>query len=125
MTADLLAREVDFLSLGTNDLIQYALAVDRGNPSVAALYEPLHPRVLRMLRFVVRAGKAAGIPVSLCGEMASVRDLVPTLLGLGLRQLSCPPRAVPLVCGAIRASEIVRASMDVAEQTAGPPPGST
>ena len=106
MTADLLAREVDFLSLGTNDLIQYALAVDRGNPSVAALYEPLHPGVLRMLRFVVRAGKAAGIPVSLCGEMAAVPDLIPTLLGLGLRELSCPPRAVPRVRDAIRATEI-------------------
>lgn len=118
MTADLLAREVDFLSLGTNDLIQYALAVDRGNPSVAALYEPLHPGVLRMLRFVVRAGKAAGIPVSLCGEMASVPDLIPTLLGLGLRELSCPPRAVPRVRDAIRATEIARAARDIEEKPA-------
>jgi phosphotransferase system enzyme I (PtsI) len=118
MTADLLAREVDFLSLGTNDLIQYALAVDRGNPSVAALYEPLHPGVLRMLRFVVRAGKAAGIPVSLCGEMASDPHLVPTLLGLGLRELSCPPRAVPRVRDAIRATEIARAARDIEEKPA-------
>ena len=118
MSADLLAREVDFLSLGTNDLIQYALAVDRGNPSVAALYEPLHPGVLRMLRFVVRAGKAAGIPVSLCGEMASVPDLIPTLLGLGLRELSCPPRAVPRVRDAIRATEIARAVRDIEEKPA-------
>ena len=118
MTADLLAREVDFLSLGTNDLIQYALAVDRGNPSVAALYEPLHPGVLRMLRFVVRAGKAAGIPVSLCGEMASVPDLIPILLGLGLRELSCPPRAVPRVREAIRATEIARAARDIEEKPA-------
>jgi phosphotransferase system enzyme I (PtsI) len=118
MTADLLAREVDFLSLGTNDLIQYALAVDRGNPSVAALYEPLHPGVRRMLRFVVRAGKAAGIPVSLCGEMASVPDLIPTLLGLGLRELSCPPRAVPRVRDAIRATEIARAARDIEEKPA-------
>jgi phosphotransferase system enzyme I (PtsI) len=118
MTADLLAREVDFLSLGTNDLIQYALAVDRGNPSVAALYEPRHPGVLRMLRFVVRAGKAAGIPVSLCGEMAADPDLIPTLLGLGLRELSCPPRAVPRVRDAIRATEIARAARDIEEKPA-------
>lgn len=118
MTADLLAREVDFLSLGTNDLIQYSLAVDRGNPAVAAMYEPLHPGVLRMLRFVVRAGKAAGIPVSLCGEMAADPDLIPTLLGLGLRELSCPPRAVPRVRDAIRATEIARARGDIEEKPA-------
>ncbi len=118
MTADLLAREVDFLSLGTNDLIQYALAVDRGNPSVAALYEPRHRGVLRMIRFAVRAGKAAGIPVSLCGEMAADPDLIPTLLGLGLRELSCPPRAVPRVRDAIRATEIARAVRDIEEKPA-------
>jgi len=118
MTADLLGREVDFLSIGTNDLIQYALAVDRGNPSVAPLYEPLHPAVLRMLRFVVRAGRARGVPVALCGEMASVPDLVPTLLGLGLRELSCPPRAVPRVREAIRATEIARAMRDIEEKPA-------
>ncbi len=118
MTADYLAREVDFLSLGTNDLIQYTLAVDRGNPSVAALYEPLHPAVLRMLRFVVRAGKACGLPVSLCGEMAASPELVPTLLGLGLRELSCPPRAVPRVREAIRATEIARAARELEEKPA-------
>jgi phosphotransferase system enzyme I (PtsI) len=118
MTADLLAREVDFLSVGTNDLIQYTLAVDRGNPSVASLYEPLHPAVLRMLRFVVRAGKACGVPVALCGEMAARPDLVPTLLGLGLRELSCPPRAVPRVREAIRATEIARAVRDIEEKPA-------
>jgi phosphotransferase system enzyme I (PtsI) len=118
MTADLLASEVDFLSIGTNDLIQYTLAVDRGNPTVAALYEPLHPAVMRMLRFVVRAGKAAGVPVSLCGEMASVPDLIPALLGLGLRELSCPPRAVPRVRGAIRATEIARATREIEERPA-------
>ncbi len=118
MTADLLAREVDFLSIGTNDLIQYALAVDRGNPKVAALYEPGHPAVLRMLRFVVRAGKASGVPVALCGEMAADPELVPTLLGLGLRELSCPPRAVPRVREAIRATEIARAVRDIEEKPA-------
>jgi phosphotransferase system enzyme I (PtsI) len=118
MTADLLSREADFLSLGTNDLIQYTLAVDRGNPSVASLYEPLHPAVVRMLRFVVRAGKASGVPVTLCGEMAANPDLVPTLLGLGLRELSCPPRAVARVREAVRATEIARAVRDVEENPA-------
>jgi phosphotransferase system enzyme I (PtsI) len=118
MTADLLAREVDFLSVGTNDLIQYALAVDRGNPSVASLYEPLHPAVLRMLRFVVRAGKAAAVPVALCGEMAANVELVPTLLGLGFRELSCPPRAVPRVREAIRATELARAAREIEEKPA-------
>jgi len=118
MTADLLAREVDFLSIGTNDLIQYALAVDRGNPSVSGLYEPLHPAVLRMIRFVVRAAKAASIPLSLCGEMAASPELVPTLLGLGLRELSCPPRAVPRVREAIRTTEIARASREIEDMPA-------
>ena len=118
MTADLLAREVDFLSIGTNDLIQYALAVDRGNPSVSGLYEPLHPAVLRMIRFVVRAAKAASIPLSLCGEMAASPELVPTLLGLGLRELSCPPRAVPRVREAIRTTEIARASREIEDTPA-------
>ena len=118
MTADHLAREVDFLSIGTNDLIQYALAVDRGNPSVSGLYEPLHPAVLRMLRFAVRAAKAASVPVSLCGEMAAAPDLIPTLLGLGLRELSCPPRAVPRVREAIRATNLARALRDIEEKPA-------
>jgi phosphotransferase system enzyme I (PtsI) len=101
--ADLLAREADFLSVGTNDLIQYALAVDRGNPSVAALYDPLHPSILRMLRFVLKAGEMQGVPVSLCGEMAADPALVPVLVGLGFRELSCPPRAIPPVRDAVRA----------------------
>ena len=106
MTSDVLVREADFLSIGTNDLIQYALAVDRGNPAVASLYEPFHPAVLRMIQFVVRAGRSLGVPVSLCGEMASAPDMVPTLLGLGLRELSCPPRMVPRVREAIRATDV-------------------
>ena len=118
MTADHLAREVDFLSIGTNDLIQYALAVDRGNPSVASLYEPLHPAVVRMLRFAVRAARAASVPVALCGEMAAVPELIPTLLGLGLRELSCPPRAVPRVREAIRATDLARALREIEENPA-------
>lgn len=95
LMADVLAREVDFFAIGTNDLIQYSLAVDRNNRQVADLYQPLHPAILRMLRSVIESGRAAGIPVSLCGEMGGDERYLPLLLGLGLRRLSVHPRAVP------------------------------
>ena len=101
VSADVLARDVDFFSIGTNDLIQYLLAVDRGNESVSYLYQPLHPGVLRLIRFVAEAGHAHGIPVSLCGEMAADPEMVGVLLGLGLRELSVQPRAIPGVRRAI------------------------
>jgi phosphotransferase system enzyme I (PtsI) len=116
--ADLLAREVDFFSIGTNDLIQYTLAVDRGNESVAPLYEPLHPAVLRMISFVVRSARARAIPVSICGEMAANPALAPLLLGLGLRELSVPPRSVATVRAAIRGIDAARATR-VAEEALG------
>lgn len=94
LIADQLAREVDFFAIGTNDLIQYALAVDRNNRQVAALYEPLHPAILRMLRSVVDSGRSAGIPVSLCGEMGADVRYLPLLIGLGLRRFSVHPRSV-------------------------------
>jgi len=102
VAADLLAREADFISIGTNDLFQYALAVDRGNESVAYLYRPRHPGVLRMLRFVVEAAGEAGIPVSICGEMAGDPERIEVLIGLGLREFSMQPRAIPALRQALQ-----------------------
>jgi len=108
LIASQLAAEVDFLSIGTNDLIQYSLAVDRTNERVADLYQPLHPAVLNMIQLVVNAGRRARVPVGLCGEMAARPEWVPLLLGLGLRQLSLSPRNIP------RAKDVIR-SLDVGD----------
>jgi len=105
--ADVLAREVDFFSIGTNDLIQYSLAVDRNNEHVASLYQPLHPAILRMLRFVIDSARAAGIEISLCGEMAADPGFALLLLGLGLRRLSMSPRQVPEVKTWVREASVV------------------
>jgi phosphotransferase system enzyme I (PtsI) len=97
-----LAREVDFISIGTNDLIQYSLAVDRSNSLVADLYRPTNPGVLRLIAAVIAAGEAENTDVSMCGEMAADPLMVPVLVGLGLRSFSMNPQAVPVVRALIR-----------------------
>jgi phosphotransferase system enzyme I (PtsI) len=103
LTADVLAKHVDFFSIGSNDLIQYTLAIDRGNESVAAMYQPAHPAVLRLIQNVVEAAHRNNIWVGVCGEVASDVVLMPALIGLGLDELSATPVAVPRIKRAIQA----------------------
>ncbi|HCP92365.1 MAG TPA: phosphoenolpyruvate--protein phosphotransferase, partial [Spartobacteria bacterium] len=104
--ADILAREVDFFSIGTNDLIQYALAVDRVNERIAHLYAPTHPAVLRLLKMIADAGHANDIWVGVCGEMAGDIALIPLLLGLGMDELSASATLVPRVKRAVQSLTI-------------------
>ncbi len=102
LTVDQIARHADFLSVGTNDLIQYTLAVDRTDERLAGHYEPTAPAVLRLLRGVAVAARRAGCPLSVCGEMAADPALVGLLVGLGFREFSMAPAAIPAVKQGLR-----------------------
>jgi phosphoenolpyruvate-protein phosphotransferase (PTS system enzyme I) len=106
ISASVLAREADFFSIGTNDLIQYTLAVDRVNEKIAHLYEPTHPAVLRLLKWIADAAHANNIWVGVCGEMAGDVALIPLLLGLGMEELSASAMLVPRVKRAVQSLAI-------------------
>lgn len=120
MIVDLLAAEADFISIGTNDLIQYALAVDRGNEHVAYLYEPLHPAILRLLARIIEAGHQAGARVNMCGEMAGEVEPALVLLGLGLREFSMTATTIPRLKRFFRSVSIEEAREIAAEALALP-----
>jgi phosphotransferase system enzyme I (PtsI) len=109
--ADLLAKECDFLSIGTNDLVQYSLAVDRGNHSVNDHLSATDPSVIRMIKLIVSEGNHYGIPVSLCGELASDPRFTSLLIGLGVHELSVAPRYIPVIKNVIRNTSILSASV--------------
>ncbi len=115
MMADILAREVDFFSIGTNDLIQYSLAIDRVNKQVAHLYQPLHPAVLRMIQRVVDAAKQADIEVNMCGEMAGDPLNLPVLLGMELDAISMNPISIPAVKRVTRMLSVKEAKLFLEE----------
>jgi phosphotransferase system enzyme I (PtsI) len=106
MMLDALVKEVDFVSIGTNDLIQYTLAVDRGNKDVADLYNACDPAVVRLLRRSLDVANGAGVPANVCGQMSGSVMYTQLLLGLGLRQLSVPPSAIPEVKQACRSVSV-------------------
>lgn len=114
VTADILAEKVDFFSIGTNDLIQYTLAIDRGNRHVAHLHQPLHPAILRMIQRTCDVARKKGIKTYMCGEMAGEPLYTPILLGLGVDELSMNPQAIPLVKEVIRSIDTTDASDFVA-----------
>ncbi len=118
MTADLLAKECNFFSIGTNDLIQYALAVDRVNEKIAHLYEPTHPAIIRLIQRIVEAAHQANIRVSICGEMAGDVGLAPLLIGLGVDELSTSPNMVPQLKKVLRSISLAQVR-EIANQAVG------
>jgi phosphotransferase system enzyme I (PtsI) len=110
VAADTFARDVAFFSIGTNDLVQYTLAVDRGNANMASRFTPLHPAVLRLIQRIAEVGQGHSLEVGVCGEMASDPLMAFALIGLGLRQLSVAPRSVALVKRLIRGIDVETAA---------------
>ena len=100
--ADLMAKEVDFFSIGTNDLIQYSMAIDRENQKVAHLYQPLEPAIIRMIKHVADVAKSSNTKLFMCGEMASYPIHIPLMLGMGMDELSMNPQSIPSVKSMIR-----------------------
>lgn len=118
--ADLMAKEVDFFSIGTNDLIQYSMAIDRGNRQVAHLFQPLDPAILRMIKHVADVAKDKGIKIFICGEMAGYPIHIPILLGIGIDELSMNPQSIPAVKSVIRSLNVNDARLfmnDIFKQT--------
>lgn len=109
ITCDILAKECDFLSIGTNDLVQYALAVDRGNPAMSYLYRPAHPSIMRLLKMVIEEGRRSGKSVSICGEIAADPKFTELLLGLGVNELSLSSPSLPVIKSMIRKISIAEA----------------
>ena len=110
LSADALATACDFFAIGTNDLTQYTLAIDRGDEQVAHLYDPLHPAVLRLIQFSTEAALRARIPISVCGEIAGDPRYAALLLGLGIRELSMSPGSLLMVKHRIRSLDLVDAT---------------
>ncbi len=118
--ADMMADMVDFFSIGTNDLIQYSLAIDRGNREVSYLFQPLHPAILRMIARVTDVAREKGIDVVMCGEMAADPLCTPIIMGLGIKELSMNPQSIPLVKSVVRAlkkSDMASFMKEVLKQT--------
>ena len=113
--ADMMAKEVDFFSIGTNDLIQYSLAVDRGNPQVAHLYQPLNPAIIRLIKHVADVAKDHGLEISMCGEMAGDPVNMTILLGLGMDRFSVNPQSIPIIKSMIRLLNVEDAKLFIKE----------
>jgi len=113
ISADLFAERLDFLSIGTNDLIQYTLAIDRIDDEVNYLYDPLHPSILRLIKMTIDAGNEANIPVSMCGEMAGDVRYTRVLLGMGLRDFSMDPSTLLEVKRQVRLTDTAKIKQKV------------